>query len=68
MNRNPTSEVLLSVIMPVYNEAKTLDTMIRRVLKEIPHNLELIVIDDGSTDGSSEIADACARADPRRRA
>jgi glycosyltransferase involved in cell wall biosynthesis len=67
MNRNPPSEVLLSVIMPVYNEAETLDAMMRRVLKEIPHNLELIVIDDGSTDGSGAIADACARTDPRVR-
>jgi glycosyltransferase involved in cell wall biosynthesis len=67
MNRNPPSEVLISVIMPVYNEAETLDAMMRRVLKEIPHSLELIVIDDGSTDGSGAIADACARTDPRVR-
>jgi len=65
MNQNIKTEVLLSVIMPVYNEAETLETMIRRVLKDIPHDLELIVIDDGSTDGSSAIADACAKEDSR---
>jgi glycosyltransferase involved in cell wall biosynthesis len=67
MSPNPKSEVLLSVIMPVYNEAETLDTMMQRVLKDIPHELELIVIDDGSTDGSGAIADARAASDPRVR-
>src|SRR5882672_5902232 len=67
MSPSTNNEVLLSVIMPVYNEAETLNTMIRRVLKDIPHDLELIVIDDGSTDGSGAIADACAQADPRVR-
>ena len=59
------TEVLLSVIMPVYNEAETLGMMIHRVLKDIHHDLELIVIDDGSTDGSGAIADACASKDSR---
>jgi len=67
MNRNYDGEVLLSVIMPVYNEVQTLEVMIHRVLKEIPHNLELIVVDDGSTDGSGAIADKCAKADSRVR-
>ena len=67
MSPNFKSEVLLSVVMPVYNEAETLDTMIQRVLTDIPHNLELIVIDDGSTDGSGSIADKRAASDPRVR-
>jgi len=67
MSPNLKTEVLLSVIMPVYNEAETLDTMIQRVLKDIPHNLELIVIDDGSTDGSGAIADEHAASDSRVR-
>jgi glycosyltransferase involved in cell wall biosynthesis len=67
MSRNIKAEVLLSVIMPVYNEAPTLESMIRRVLKDVPHDLELIVVDDGSTDGSGAIADACAAVDSRVR-
>jgi len=67
MSPNFKSEVLLSVVMPVYNEAETLDTMIQRVLTDIPHNLELIVIDDGSNDGSGSIADKRAASDPRVR-
>jgi glycosyltransferase involved in cell wall biosynthesis len=65
MTHNSDPEIVLSVIMPVYNEAKTVGTMIRRVLQEIPHRLELIIIDDGSTDGSGAISDECAVADPR---
>jgi glycosyltransferase involved in cell wall biosynthesis len=67
MSPTVTSAVLLSVIMPVYNESETLDTMIQRVLKDVPHNLELIIIDDGSTDGSGAIADACAASNARVR-
>jgi glycosyltransferase involved in cell wall biosynthesis len=67
MSDNSNSEIVLSVVMPVYNESETLDAMIRRVLTDVPHNLELIVVDDGSTDGSGEIADAAAKSDPRVR-
>ena len=45
--------MLLSVIMPVYNEARTIDEIIRRVMAvNIPK--ELIIVDDGSTDGTRE--------------
>jgi glycosyltransferase involved in cell wall biosynthesis len=67
MSSNLTSEVPLSVVMPVYNEFETLETMIRRVLKDIPHDLELIIVDDGSTDGSGAVADMYAASDPRVR-
>jgi len=67
MSRNTKTQVLLSVVMPVYNEAATLDAMLRRVLKDVPHDLELIVVDDGSNDGSGAIADACAAGDSRVR-
>jgi len=47
---------LLSVVMPVFNERTTVEAIIRRVLA-VPLRIELIVVDDGSTDGSSEILD-----------
>jgi glycosyltransferase involved in cell wall biosynthesis len=59
------SEVILSVIMPAYNERNTVATVIRRILTEIPLDLELIVVDDGSTDGTGEILDAMAAQDRR---
>jgi glycosyltransferase involved in cell wall biosynthesis len=44
----------LSVVMPVYNERATLREVIERVLA-VPIDLELVCVDDGSTDGSPEI-------------
>ena len=43
----------ISVIMPVYNNEKYLDTAIKSVLNQTYSNFEFIIIDDGSTDGSS---------------
>ena len=45
---------LLSVVMPVYNERETIDEIIRRVLA-VPLRIELIVVDDGSKDGTRDI-------------
>ena len=46
---------LLSVVMPVYNERDTIEGMIARVLAVPDLRIELIVVDDGSKDGTSEI-------------
>jgi len=54
------ADPLLSVVMPVYNERTTIDEIIRRVLA-VPLRIELIVVDDGSTDGTSDILDALNR-------
>jgi glycosyltransferase involved in cell wall biosynthesis len=42
---------LLSVVMPVYNERETIDEIVARVLK-VPMRVELVVVDDCSTDGT----------------
>jgi glycosyltransferase involved in cell wall biosynthesis len=44
----------LSVVMPVYNERATLREAVRRVLA-VPIEIELLCVDDGSSDGSREI-------------
>jgi glycosyltransferase involved in cell wall biosynthesis len=49
---------LLSVVMPVYNERDTVEVMIGRVLAVSGIRIELIVVDDGSKDGTSEILTA----------
>jgi glycosyltransferase involved in cell wall biosynthesis len=41
--------------MPVYNERGTLRYVVERVLAVAPMDLELICVDDGSTDGSGEV-------------
>jgi glycosyltransferase involved in cell wall biosynthesis len=46
---------LLSVVMPVYNERDTIEGMIARVLSVPNLRVELIVVDDGSRDGTSDI-------------
>lgn len=61
-------EPRVSVLIGAFNSAATLDRAIDAVLAQTVRELELIVIDDGSTDASPELIErACAR-DPRVRA
>lgn len=55
----------ISVIMPVYNVAAYLPQALDSVLSQDYQDLEVIVIDDGSTDGSGTICDAYAAKDSR---
>jgi glycosyltransferase involved in cell wall biosynthesis len=52
--RKPLVDPLLSVVMPVYNERATLEEIVQRVLA-VPVRIELIAVDDASTDGSREM-------------
>lgn len=55
----------ISVIVPVYNVKPYLETCINSILNQSYTNLQLILIDDGSTDGSSEICDEFSEIDSR---
>lgn len=57
----------LSVIIPVYNVEKYLKKCIESVIKQTYKNLEIILIDDGSTDQSSIICDKYKKLDNRIR-
>ena len=57
----------LSVIVPVYNTEKYLRECIDSILGQTFTDFELILVDDGSTDGSGAICDAYAQKDPRIR-
>jgi glycosyltransferase involved in cell wall biosynthesis len=58
-------DILISVILPVYNGAPYLDEAIVSILKQTHDNFELIVINDGSTDESLEILEKYAAQDNR---
>lgn len=54
------------VVLPTYNEAGTISEVIERVLASTPE-VEVLVVDDGSPDGTGQIADAFASREPRVR-
>jgi len=55
----------ISVIIPVYNAAKYLPKCIDSVLNQTYKNLEIILVDDGSTDESGKISDKYSYKDNR---
>ena len=58
---------LISVIMPVYNIRDYLPDCMRSVLAQTYQNLDIILVDDGSTDGSGSLCDSYIDKDPRVR-
>ncbi|HCI03362.1 TPA: glycosyl transferase, partial [Candidatus Peribacteria bacterium] len=53
--------LLLSIVIPVYNEEKTLEEIITRVHRSCGDFSEVIIVDDGSKDSSLEIMRKLAR-------
>ncbi len=58
-------EPLISVIVPVYNVEKYLEKCIDSILAQTYKNLEIILVDDGSTDNSGKICDEYEKKDAR---
>ncbi len=56
---------LISIIVPVYNVEKYLEDCINSILNQTYKNFELILVDDGSTDGSSYLCDKLKKIDNR---
>ncbi len=56
---------LISVIMPAFNVAKFIEKALETVLGQTHKNLEILVVDDGSSDQTSSIIKSFARKDPR---
>ena len=58
---------LISVIVPIYNIKEYLDRCIDSILVQTYQNIEVLMVDDGSTDGTSELVDKIAKKDSRIR-
>ena len=58
---------LVSVIVPVYNVAQYLDRCLNSLVMQTHSNIEILLVDDGSTDGSGELCDQWQRRDHRIR-
>lgn len=56
---------LVSIVVPVYNVASYLDKCVKSIVQQSYKKLEVILVDDGSTDHSSEICDCWAMKDER---
>lgn len=63
--RSDTGNPLVSILMPAYNAQDTIAAAIRSVLAQTRDEWELIVVDDGSTDQTLQIARELAATDPR---
>ncbi len=50
----PFKNISFSIIMPTFNRKNIIDTAIRSALNQAYQNFELIIVDDGSTDGTSQ--------------
>lgn len=57
----------VSVVVPVYNVAPYLEECLQSISAQTYRNLEIVVVDDGSTDGSLVVAQRCRRLDRRIR-
>ena len=63
----PERQPLVTVLLPAYNEGKVIEASIRSLLAGEYGNLEILVIDDGSTDDTAVVAKRMAAIDPRVR-
>jgi teichuronic acid biosynthesis glycosyltransferase TuaG len=65
--RNMSSSPRVSVVVPVYNAAGVIDATLGSILGQTEPSLEVIVVDDRSTDGTAERIQALAAVDQRVR-
>jgi len=56
---------LISVIVPIYQVERYLDTCVGSIVNQTYHNMEIILVDDGSPDACPRLCDAWAAKDPR---
>lgn len=67
METNEPAKELVSVIVPAYNAERWIASTLASALAQTYRNLEVIVVDDGSTDGTHSVVETFAACDPRLR-
>ncbi|MCM1044001.1 MAG: glycosyltransferase [Candidatus Gastranaerophilales bacterium] len=67
MRSLPEEAPLISVIVPVYNIIEYLPRCVRSITAQTYENLEVLLVDDGSTDGTGELCDSLGAEDARIR-
>ena len=60
-----TNQNKVSIVVPLYNQERYLDACLRSITNQTYKNLEIIVVNDGSTDGSQAIAEKWTEKDHR---
>lgn len=65
MQRSSKSTPLISIIVPTYNVAGCLERAVHSALAQTHRNIEIIIVDDASTDNTVDIARAIAKHDSR---
>lgn len=66
-NGDSTTQPIVSVIVPAYNAAGLVRETLESVSAQTYQSLEIIVVDDGSSDTTCDVVEDCARRDPRIR-
>jgi glycosyltransferase involved in cell wall biosynthesis len=66
-DKSRSGDPLVSVVVPCFNAAQTLLRTLRSAQRQTYQNLEILIVDDGSTDSTHEIATKFAANDPRAR-
>lgn len=62
---DPLDQPLVTIVMPAFNAERFLASTLRSAAAQTHANLQIIVVDDGSTDGTAETVRQHAAADPR---
>ncbi|MGN8963158.1 glycosyltransferase family 2 protein [Bariatricus sp. HCP28S3_D3] len=59
------NNIKISIVIPAYNISQYINSCLKSILNQTWHNLEVIVVDDGSTDNTVMVVESCAAKDDR---